>query len=33
MTVELSIDQVTFRQLVDVALRRIPTASRGNSTG
>ena len=32
MTLGFSIDNVTFRQLVDAALRKIPTASRGNWT-
>jgi len=32
VTVDYSIDRTTFRQLVDVALRKIPTASRGNWT-
>jgi len=32
MTLDSSIDTATFRSLVDVALRKIPTASRGNWT-
>ena len=32
MTLDFSIDRATFRNLVDDALRRIPTASRGNWT-
>ncbi len=32
MTLDYSIDRATFRSLVDAAMRRIPTASRGNWT-